>query len=174
MLFRSTNKTSSIVVSNSSSGSSNGSGATFSVEYRPYIVGTNTVFDSVFSNNDVIWIKANNSLTSTEEKHIIRYVSNSTLLSLYGPPSNNSTPSAKYKAAPVILPSHFAPYSSVMSRPDGTINGKNEIITAVPSYGNGVIQTVVGVNSGKAYVEGEEVVAYLYGALTTQIGRAHV
>lgn len=161
------NKTSNVVVSNSSGGSSNGTGATFSIEYRPYIVGVNTIFDSIYSNNDVIWLKANNSLISTEETQIIRYVSNSTLLSLYGPPSHNSTPSAKYKAAPVILPSNFASYDSIMTRPDGTINGKNEIISVIPSFGNGVIQTVVGVNSGKAYVEGEEVVAYLYGALNT-------
>lgn len=161
------NKTSNVIVSNSSGGSSNGSGATFSIEYRPYILGNNTIFTSIYSNNDVIWLKANSSLTSTVETQIIRYVSNSTLISLYGPPSHNSTSSAQYKAAPVILPSNFALYDSVMVRPDGTINGKNEIITAVPSFGNGVIQTVVGVNSGKAYLEGEEVVAYLYGALNT-------
>lgn len=161
------NKTSNVVVSNSSGGSSNGSGATFSIEYRPYIIGNNTIFDGIYSNNDVIWLKANSSLISTEETQIIRYVSNSTLISLYGPPTHNSTPSAQYKAAPVILRSNFATYDPIMVRPDGTINGENEIISAAPSYGTGVIQSVSGINSGKAYLDGEEVIAYLYGGITT-------
>lgn len=161
------NKTANVVISNSSMGNSNGSGAAFYVEFRPYIVGVNTVFDSVYSNNDVMWLKANNFLTSTVEQVMIRSVSNSNFMTLYGAPNNNSTPSAQYRASPAILPANFAPYEPVMYNANGSINGLNEFITAEPSFGNGVIKTVKGMSSGRSYLEGENVVAYLYGAVNT-------
>ena len=159
--------TANVVVSNSSGGNTTGNGAAFSVEFRPYITGIGTNFDYYFSNNDVIWIKANNSLTSTEELQVIRYVGNSTSISLYGFPNINSTASAKFKAAPTILPSNFAPYEEIMYTPDGSVVGENEIISSQPSLGNGTISAVKGLNSGKAYLEGEIIKAYIYGAINT-------
>ena len=96
------------------------------------VTGTNTVFTDVFSNGDVIYLQANSSANSGESQ-VIKTVVNATSVVLYGPPSKNSTSTAIYKAAPVILPSQFAPYEKYMARKDGTINGVNEIITAVPS-----------------------------------------
>lgn len=128
--------------------------------------GTSTKFTEVFSNGDVIYLQANSSLTTTAEQQIIRQVVNNTVIVLYGKPTYSSTSSAIHKAAPVILPSQFATYEPYMVRIDGTINGLNDNITAVPSSGNNIVSTVTAINSGKAYVDGEFVKIYLYGALT--------
>lgn len=129
--------------------------------------GISTKFSEIFANGDVIYMQANVSLDTTGEQQIIRQVVNNTVLVLYGKPTHNSTPSAFYKAAPVILPAQFSIYEPTMNRVDGTINGINDRVTAVPSSGNNIVNKVKAINSGKAYAEGEYVQIYLYGAITT-------
>lgn len=131
------------------------------------VTGTNTLFTTYFNNNDVICLISNSSNTSTAEYQIIKTVDSNTSITLYGPPNKNSTSSAVYKAAPVILPSNFALSDTIMFRPDGTINGKNDIITGYSSSGNDIIATVKSINSGKGYVDGEFVKMYLYGGVNT-------
>lgn len=133
------------------------------------VTGTGTSFVDIFANGDVICLKANSSLSSTIEYSVIRTVTNATSIELYGKPTINSTASAQYFAAPVILPSNFATYETIMYRPDMTINGKNEDIEGIPSVGNNTILTVGLVNSGKGYVDGELISAYLYNAISTPI-----
>lgn len=129
------------------------------------VTGTNTKFQKYFANNDVIYLKANNTLSTSEEYQVIKEVVSNTELTLYGKPNFSSTASAKHKAAPSILPSQFSIYEEIMFRPDGSINGLNDNITAVPSVGENIVSKVKSVNSGKAYIQGEFVKAYLFGAL---------
>jgi hypothetical protein len=56
-----------------------------------------------------------------------------------------------------------------MFRVDGTVNGLNENITALASAGNNVISKTVALNSGKGYVEGEVIQAYLYSGLSNNV-----
>ena len=133
------------------------------------ITGVSTIFDYIFANDDVIALKANSSLTSTLELAVIKEVTNSTQIILYGPTSLNSTAAAQYFAAPTILPSQYAVYEAPMLREDGTINGENEIIFATPNIGNNIVSEAVAINSGKGYVEGEEVKAYLHSSISNNI-----
>jgi hypothetical protein len=133
------------------------------------VTGVSTVFDDVFANDDVIALKANSSLSSTLEFAVIKDVSNSTQIVLYGPPSINSTASAEYFAAPTILPSQYAIYEPPMVRGDGTINGENEVILAPPNLGNNIVSEAISINSGKGYVEGEEIKAYLHSSISNNI-----
>ena len=132
-----------------------------------HVTGSGTEFERFFQNNDVIYLKANSSLDSTSEYVMIKNVVSDTDIELWKKPSYSSTGSAQFKAAPVILPSNFAVYETVMKRIDGTINGKNEIINAFPSFGTDIAGHTLVVNSGKAYSDGEIVSAYLYGSLQT-------
>jgi hypothetical protein len=133
------------------------------------ITGTNTIFGAIFANDDVIYIQGNSSLSTTIELAVIKTVTSNTSIVLYGPPSKNSTPSAKYRAAPVILPSNFAVYESFMYRADGKITGINENIQAIPSSGNNIVSKAIALNSGKGYVEGEQIKAYLYSGISNNI-----
>ena len=133
------------------------------------ITGTSTNFDYYFQNNDVIAIQANSSLGSSLELAVIKNVVSNVSITLYGPPSLNSTASAQYRAAPTILPSQYAFYESIMLRPDGSIVGEDEFITAAPNTGNNIVSAAVALNSGKGYVEGEQVTAYLYGGISNNI-----
>jgi hypothetical protein len=127
------------------------------------ITGTSTNFNYYFSANDVIALQAN---SITTDYQVIKSVTNSTSIILYGPPKYSNTV-ATFKAAPVILPSNFAPYDPEMVRSDATINGKNEIITALPSSGNNIVAAVTAIGSGKGYIDNEFVNAYRYNVLTT-------
>lgn len=133
------------------------------------ITGTSTIFDSIFEANDVIQIQSNSSFIPTQELQVIKEVTNSTQIILYGPPQNNSTPSAVYRAAPTILPSNFATYENVMVRVDGTLNGENENIRGLPASGNDIITEVIVVDSGKSYLNGEDVDLYLQGSLSNVV-----
>ena len=133
------------------------------------ITGTGTTFNWIYQPDDVIFLQSNSSLSSTIEYQVIKTVTNATSMVLYGPPSLNSTASAQYRAAPAILPSNFAVYDTVMQRPDNTINGLNEVITASPSSGNNVVGGAIAVNSGRGYVDGEIIKAYLYGAISNNV-----
>jgi hypothetical protein len=133
------------------------------------ITGTSTIFDSIFAANDVIQIQANSSLNATQELQVIKEVTNSTQIILYGPPQNSSTASAVYRAAPTILPANFATYDSVMVREDETLNGENENIRGLPASGNDIITSVSIVDSGKSYLNGEDVDLYLQGGLSNVV-----
>lgn len=133
------------------------------------VTGVSTVFDDVFANDDVIALKANSSLSSSLEFAVIKTVTNNTQIVLYGPPSINSTATAQYFAAPTILPSQYAIYETPMLRGDGTINGENEVILAPPNLGNNIVSEAIAINSGKGYVEGEEIKAYLHSSISNNI-----
>jgi hypothetical protein len=130
------------------------------------VTGTSTLFTTHFSNNDVVALRANSSLSSSEEYIVIKEVVNSTSMVLWGPPSHNSTASAQYKAAPAVLPSNYAVYEPTMYTVDSSVSGLNGNVGATSSEGNGVIATTAVLNSGKGYVEGESVTLYLTGGLT--------
>ena len=124
---------------------------------------------SCFSSNDYIYLQANSALSTSIEYQVIRAVTNSTSIELYGPPISNSTSSSSYRLAPAILPSNYSVYDPIMYRSDGTFNGLNAIISGNPSYGNNIIAKVTALNSGKGYVDGEIVRAYLFGGVNTSM-----
>jgi hypothetical protein len=131
------------------------------------ITGTGTNFSRFFANNDMIIIQANSSLSDTAEHHVIKEVTNTTSMALYGSPVNNSTASATHRMAPTILPANFPPYDPTVNQLDGTIAGLNSNVSGIPAFGNSIIKTVTAINSGKGYVQNEEIKMYLYGALDT-------
>lgn len=133
------------------------------------MTGTSTFFEKIFSSNDVILIQANSSLNSTIEYAVIANVVSNTEITLYGPPSKNSTASALYRAAPTILPSQFAPYETEVIQENGSLAGENETIVASPNFGNNIVATARAINSGKGYVLGETVKAFLSGAVSNNI-----
>lgn len=144
--------------------SSTSNTVTLSGSYADASIGANG-FPYYFNAGDVISLQANSSNAATIELQIIQTVNSNNTITLYGPPNNNSTASAVYKTAPVILPSNFATYEPTMFRADGTIDGENEIITAIPTSGNNIIASTSAIDSGKGYVDGEIVTAYLSGGL---------
>jgi hypothetical protein len=164
-----TTNTNVILVSNSTGGNSSGNGAIFRPRFSHCVEGSGTDFARYFVNNDIIHLKANSFLSSTEELQVIKHVANSEFLWLYGPTKNNSTASAEYRVAPVILPSNFAYYEQTVKQTDGSTAGVNESITASPASGNDVVSAVKLVGSGKGYSNGQIVKAYLYGAVSNTI-----
>lgn len=133
------------------------------------VTGTGTLFQTVFSNNDVIELQANSSSTTTKESFVIKEVVSNTQLVLYAPPAINSTVSAVYRAAPTTIPSQFAYYEGPAYTTDGSIVGENETVRASPNIGNNVAQEAISIDSGRAYVEGEEIKAYLYSSVSNNI-----
>lgn len=121
------------------------------------ITGTNTNFTYMFSNNDVIYLRANSSLSSTGEYQVIKNVLSNTSIQLYGFPKYNSTASSIYKLAASIIPSNFASYEPSVYQVDGSVAGLNDNITAIPSSGNNIIDKVTVIDSGKAYNNGEKI-----------------
>jgi hypothetical protein len=133
------------------------------------VTGTSTIFEAIFANDDVIALQSNFFLSSTLEYAVIKEVVSNTQITLYGPPTLNSTGSAVYMAAPTILPSQYASYENGGFTSNGSIVGENEIVKAAPNTGNNVIEEAVALNSGKGYVEGEEIKAYLYSPISNNI-----
>jgi hypothetical protein len=123
-----------------------------------------TNFQRYFTNNDVMFVQTNSS-TNSISLHVIKNVISNTEMDLYGYPNTFPTQNTSYGIAPAIFPAQFALTEPIMFRTDGTINGINENILALNSSGNNIVETVVAVDSGHAYVEGEEVQAYRYGIL---------
>ena len=140
-----------------------------------YSTSSNTVtisggnFTTYFANNDLIYLKANSSLSTSIEYQVIKEVTNSSSIILYGPPKYSSTATAHYRIAPSILSSQFALYETVMSRIDGTVNGLNSVASANPSSGNNIIGQVTAVNSGKGYIDNENIKLYLSGGITNPV-----
>jgi hypothetical protein len=131
-----------------------------------YSVGDANGFPFFYSANDVIALQANSSNAASLEFQVVKSVDSNTQITLWGPPHHNSTSSAIARVAPVILPSQYALYDPVMYRVDNTIDGENESILANPSSGNNIIASVTAIDSGKGYLDGEVVTAYLFGGLT--------
>ena len=131
------------------------------------VTGDGSIFTSIFSNGDVIALQANGSLSSTIELQVIKEVTNSTSIILYGPPTANSS-DGKYRAAPTILPAQYASYETAVNSYDPIV-GENETIFARPNLGNNTVLAAEAINSGKGYVQGEEITAYLSGGVSNNI-----
>lgn len=129
------------------------------------IEGTGTSFSSWISANDTICIVADSANTETTEFHVVQSVSNNTHLTLHGKPLMNSTPSSAWKLAVGIYPANFKPDDSRLIENDGSIPGKNCIITGSPASGNGVISNTKAILSGRGYVDNEFVKLYIYGGI---------
>ena len=130
------------------------------------ITGLGTSFTSYFNANDVIGIQANATNYSTLEFQIIKSVDSDTQITLYGPPKFTSTVSAEYFLSPTIVTSQFALYEPVMYMEDGTTPGNNAIIGALPNNGNNIVSEAIAYDSGKGYLEGEVIKAYLFNGVT--------
>lgn len=124
---------------------------------------------AAFASNNFIYLQANSTNAATGEYQVIVSVTNSTSLILYGTPAFNSTASAKAALAPAVFPANFALYEPLMSRVDRTINGLNANIGATSSFGNNVVASVIAIDSGKGYIAGEPLNAYLAGSVTTPL-----
>jgi len=148
---------------------SNTLGGTISyISASPIITGVGTEFDRFFTANAVIFLQADIP-TSTIEYHIIQSVDSNTQITLKGSPEFNSTGSATYRVASDILVSNYSISELLVFEPDGSTPGLNSNISAIPAVGNNVIRSVKALNSGKGYVEGEQVVMYLFGGLNNPL-----
>lgn len=135
----------------------------------PTVTGTGTTFTNYFVNGDVIQIQANVSLSNTIENHVVKTVTNSTSLILWGNPVYNSVAGAKHKIAPSVLKSNFSPTSNIMYNTIGEVYGETEFISAYPSQVSNVANSAFSISSGKGYLDGETIKAYLYGAVSNNI-----
>jgi hypothetical protein len=116
-----------------------------------------------YSANDTIFLQANSVVSGSAEYAVIKSVPNTTAVVLYGPPSNNSTPSAKARLAPPIFASNFAQYDI-----NGLPGGTDAVVTSSYAVVNGnVVKTVSSINSGKGYTDNELVEMYLAGGLSS-------
>jgi hypothetical protein len=116
-----------------------------------------------YSANDTIFLQANASVSGTAEYAVIQSVPNTTAVVLYGPPTNNSTPTAKARLAPPIFASNFAQYDI-----NGLPGGTDAVVTSFYAVANGnVVKTVSAINSGKGYTDNEFVEMYLAGGLSS-------
>jgi hypothetical protein len=127
------------------------------------VTGVGTEFQRFLANDDMVVLQANTNDPATKVKYIVKQVVSNTSLTLYGKPVNNSTASAAYFVAPNIISSQYATYEAPMATEDGSIPGLNANVVGQISVGNNVIATVSAVNSGKGYIDGENVRMFLYG-----------
>lgn len=132
------------------------------------VSGVGTSFD-LYQNNDVIALQANSSNASTLEYAVIKTAVSSSELTLYGPPTINSTASAQYRLAPTIIPSGFARYEGIMYTADGSTVGENEIILAYPNTGNNIVLEAEAINSGKGYVQSEQIRAFIHSSVSNVV-----
>lgn len=134
------------------------------------VTGYGTIFQGnsdikYFQANDVICLQADSLDVTSVEYQVIRNVISNTEIELWGPPYFN-TLAGVHKNSAVKLVSNFAYYEPpYQGRLDETINGINEIVTATPSIGANVIVSTKALDSGKSYIENENVLAYLYNSL---------
>ncbi len=129
------------------------------------VTGTGTNFDYFLEANSVISLQANSSDSSSIEHHVVYAVNSNTSLTLYGKPTNNSTPLAVYRTSPNLFAANFS--IDTVTELDGSVLGNNAIISGAPSFGNNVISQTKAIESGHGYVNGEYVKLYIYGGLTT-------
>ncbi len=133
----------------------------------PSILGSGTGFTSLYVANDAIGIQADASDDTTREFQMIKHVANDTCLILYGTPDYNSTATADYYIAPSLMRSQFALYEPPMYMTDGTIPGENSFIGAIPNNGNNIVSAAISYDSGKGYLQGETIDAYLFNGIIT-------
>lgn len=125
-------------------------------------------FYNLFSNNDVIGLKADSANASTFESQVIKEVVSPTTIILYGNPDFNSTNTAQFFVAPVTFSSNFAPYEPAMINRKGGVNGTNARIVAEPRIGNKTLSSVVAID-GKGYIKNEKVKIYRAGVINSDI-----
>jgi len=133
------------------------------------VIGTGTSFTTLFTNSDIITLRANSSLANTTESISIRAVVNDSLIVLYGAPTINSTGSAQYFVSPPIMTSSFAKYEPIMYQTDGSIPGINALVVGRPNNGNSIVGSAISYNSGRGYYDGELVRAYFYNGISTPL-----
>ena len=160
------------------------------------VYGSATHFLSYFANDDVVALQSNVTSSNTIELAVIKEVVSDTELTLYGPPTRtgntigfvtssntiksdtvliaadasvNLVSSAAFRAAPTILPAEFATYEPIMYTVDGSLVGENEIIRAYPNFGSNIALEAVATNSGKGYVDGEEVKIYPHSIVSNVV-----
>jgi len=126
------------------------------------ITGTGTNFPYYFTANSFIKLMAT---PFESEYQVIKSVNSNTSITLYGPPTYASNGTSNYFVSPAIFPANFTPTDPLMQTSDGSINGLNSLVSAIPSSGNSVVGTTTIVNSGKGYVDGEQVELYLYSGV---------
>lgn len=157
--------------------------------------GSGTRFLSYFTNNDVVALQSNVSSSDTIELAVIREVVSDDELILYGAPSTigntvgfvttnnilsdtglvtcdasvNLISSAAFRVAPTTLPAEFATYEPIMYTIDGSLVGENETIRAYPNFGSNIALEAYAINSGKGYVDSEEVKIYPYSIVSNVI-----
>lgn len=121
------------------------------------ITGVGTKFEQTFEPNGSIYIQSNGTLSNTGEYHIVKSITSNTSLTLYGTPTKNSTASSIYKLAVNPISAHFLPteYQYVEAN-----------VYAVPfAPSPSIIAKTKAINSGKGYIEGEQVILYRFGGL---------
>jgi hypothetical protein len=160
------------------------------------VYGLSTNFSNIFSNDDIIALQSNASVSNTYELAVIKTVVSDAELLLYGPPKSsgvtvgfvtsnstaradsilltadagvNSSISAVYRVAPTILPAEFATYEPVMFTANGSVVGENEDIRAYPNFGSNIALEAVALNSGKGYVDNEQVKIYPYSIVSNVV-----
>ena len=116
-----------------------------------------------YNANDTIALQSNTSVSGSIEYNIVKTVVNSSVITLYGPPTNNSTSLAAARLAPPIFASNFALYDSA-GLPGGT--DANIISLSTSTQGN-LVNSVSAINSGKGYVDNENIIMYLAGGLAS-------
>lgn len=130
------------------------------------VTGSGSKFTWYFQNNSIIQLQAN-TLGSTFEYQAIKQVISDTSLVLYGRPAFTSNGTSNYFVSPAIFPANFHPTNPLMAASDGSINGLNSLVSGFPSTGNSIIGAVTSYDSGKGYVDGEQVQLYLFSGVNT-------
>lgn len=133
----------------------------------PSVLGSGTGFTSLYSTNDVIGLQSDSSDDTTREFQVIRQVANDTCLILYGQTKYNSTITSEYFIAPSLMRSQFALYEPPMYMKDGTIPGEDSFVGAIPNNGNNIVSATAVYDSGKGYLQGETIDAYLFNGILT-------
>lgn len=131
------------------------------------VTGSGTNFTWYFSNtgmNSFIQLQAN-TLNSTFEYQAIKQVNSDTSILLYGPPTFTSNGTSNFYTSPAIFPANFTPPDPLMFEADGSINGLNSLVNGFTSLGNSSIGLAQAVDSGKGYIDGEQVELYLYSGV---------
>jgi len=169
----------------------NGSEIQWSAGLLVPVLGDGTNFDLYFDNNDIVELTDNTSaFIPIKDIGMIKQVINATCMFLYGNVTSNSTANSCYKVAPVIIPAQFSaeeadkfwttsvydraktqtkfgPYGHYILRK--VMAGTNDFILADPTSGNSVVKTVNLIDSGKGYLDGELVKAYLYAGISNNV-----
>ncbi len=127
------------------------------------VTGTNTLFSTYVSNNQMIRI----GNTITYQDHIVESVSNNTQLVLQGPITIPTMSNTKYKTYINPFLANFG--DEGLYDQFGNKKGENANITGIPSVGEGIIAEVTARDSGTGYTENEDIKMYLNNPVTLPI-----